>query len=90
MTAISNEDIEMDREVKKSLAAKAISNSPCNNALQFQNLRAIGQVPQDGDQLQLDIMSGGHTNFFLKKNLNIQLYAKFFALSCFMESGPRN
>jgi hypothetical protein len=79
MTANKDAAIEKDREEKKSLVVKAIS-AHCNDSSKFQDLRNIGQALQDGDELQLNILSGGYTNFsyraFLKKNPSIQLYAK--------------
>jgi len=52
----------------------------CNGASQFEDLRAIGQALQSGDNLQVDILTGGWTNFsyrvFLERNPELQLYAK--------------
>jgi hypothetical protein len=79
MTSNNDEAITKDQEEKKSLVAKTIS-AHCNDSSKFQILRTIGQALQDGDQLQLDILTGGHTNLsyrvYLKKNPNVQLFAK--------------
>ncbi len=79
MTANKDEAIKKDQEEKKSLVVKAIS-AHCNDSSKFQILRTIGQALQDGDELQLDILTGGYTNLsyrvFLKKNPNVQLFVK--------------
>jgi hypothetical protein len=70
---------DMERELMKTLVANSIS-SHSNDISDFQDLRRIGQALLEGDKLQLDVLSGGYTNYsyrvFLQKTPNIQLYAK--------------
>jgi len=71
--------VETDKQLKKQLVAQVIA-SHCNDSSQFQDLRIIGQALKGGDELIVDILTGGYCNFsyrvFLKGNPDMQLYAK--------------
>ena len=71
--------VETDKQLKKQLVAQVIA-SHCNDSSQFQDLRIIGQALKEGDELIVDILTGGYCNFsyrvFLKGNPDMQLYAK--------------
>lgn len=63
----------------KILVAELIS-SHCHDLSEFQDFRRIGQALQAGAELQLDILSGGYTNYsyriFLDGSPSVQLFAK--------------
>ena len=79
MTVQNKQAIENDRELMKQLVIEAILPL-CDDSSQFEDLRVIGKALQAGDELQVDILSGGATNFsyrlFLAKNPDMQLFAK--------------
>jgi hypothetical protein len=75
----NNEVAKRDTESMKILVAELIS-SHCHDLSEFQDFRKIGQALQAGAQLQLDILSGGYTNYsyrvFLDDSSSVQLFAK--------------
>jgi len=71
--------IETDKQLKKQLVAEVIASN-CNDSSQFEDLRAIGQALNEGDELIVEILTGGYCNFsyrvFLQRNPEVQLFAK--------------
>jgi len=71
--------IENDKENKKKVVIEIITEH-CNDSSQFEDLKLIGEALQAGDKLDINILTGGLTNFSYRISLEqrpeIQLYAK--------------
>lgn len=76
---LEQQAIEIDKEIKKKVVIKVITEH-CNDSSQFEDFKLIGEALQTGDKLEINILTGGLTNFSYRISLEqrpeIQLYAK--------------
>jgi hypothetical protein len=61
--------LQQEKIAKKELAKKIIKAKCSEEHLEFEDLKVFGAALKDGDELVIQLLSGGETNFSYKVHL---------------------